>query len=124
MIRVPDEAGAMLELRSPDPACNPYLAIAVVLAAICDGIERQTLPGDAVVSSTYGMSERERRERGIVALPKSLRQAVDALDADACIRAALGDHCYHALRDAKIAEYERYRRAVHDWERAAYLRQY
>lgn len=124
MIRVPDEAAGTIELRSPDPACNPYLALAVVIAAICDGIERRTLPGEPVAHASYATSERERRERGIVALPKSLRQSIDALDADACVRGAIGDHCYHALRDAKIAEYERYRRAVHDWEREAYLRRY
>ncbi|NNN00055.1 MAG: glutamine synthetase [Candidatus Eremiobacteraeota bacterium] len=124
MIRVPDESAGAIELRSPDPACNPYLALAVVIAAICDGIERRTLPGEPVVHSSYSTGERERRERGIVALPKSLRQSIDALDADDCVRGAIGDHCYHALRDAKIAEYERYRRAVHDWEREAYLRRY
>ena len=96
----------------------------MVIAAICDGIERRTLPGDPVAHSSYATDERERRERGIVALPKSLRQSIDALDADECVRGAIGDHCYHALRDAKIAEYERYRRAVHEWEREAYLRRY
>jgi glutamine synthetase len=55
-------------------------------------------------------------------LPKSLRQAIAALDEDVVIRGALGDHIYHAFRDAKLAEYERYRRAVHPWEREAYLR--
>ncbi|MDH2910271.1 MAG: glutamine synthetase family protein [Candidatus Eremiobacteraeota bacterium] len=124
MIRVPDESAGEIELRSPDPACNPYLALAVIIAAICDGIERRTLPGEPVVRSSYETGERERRNRGIVALPKSLRQSIDALDADECVRGAIGDHCYHALRDAKIAEYERYRRAVHDWEREAYLRRY
>ena len=124
MIRVPDDAAGTIELRSPDPACNPYLALAVIVAAVCDGIEKRTLPGDPVTHSSYSTGERERRERGIIALPKSLRQAIDALDADECVRGAIGDHCYHALRDAKIAEYERYRRAVHEWEREAYLRRY
>ena len=55
-------------------------------------------------------------------LPKSLRQAIAALDDDPVIRGALGDHIYHAFRDAKLAEYERYRKAVHPWEREAYLR--
>jgi len=70
------------------------------------------------------LTKRERRERGIGTLPKSLRQAITELDGDAVVRAALGDHLYHAFRDAKLAEYERYRRAVHPWERDAYLRLY
>ena len=57
-------------------------------------------------------------------LPRSLRQAIDELDADPVVRATLGDHLYHAFRDAKLAEYERYRRAVHPWEREQYLRLY
>ena len=65
-----------------------------------------------------------RRERGIGTLPRSLREAIDALDADPVVRATLGDHLYHAFRDAKLAEYERYRRAVHPWEREQYLRLY
>ncbi len=57
-------------------------------------------------------------------LPKSLRQALAELEKDAVVRGALGDHVYQAFRDAKFAEYERYRRAVHPWEREAYLRIY
>ncbi len=70
------------------------------------------------------MNERDRRERGIGTLPKSLRQAITELDNDAVVRATLGDHLYHAFRDAKLAEYEQYRRAVHPWEHRAYLRLY
>ena len=84
----------------------------------------RTLPGPAFSGSTYDLSERERRERGIGTLPKSLRQAIAELDADAVVRGALGDHLYHAFRDAKLEEYERYRRAVHPWEREQYLRLY
>ena len=111
-------------MRSPDPACNPYLALAVLIGAAADGIAQHTLPGPALTGSTYDLTERERRERGIGTLPKSLRQAITELDADPIVRSALGDHLYHAFRDAKLAEYERYRRAVHPWERDMYLRQY
>lgn len=125
LVRVPpNETPQQIEMRSPDPACNPYLALAVLVSAIADGIERHTLPGDPLVGSTYDLSEHDRRERGIGTLPKSLRQAIVELDGDPVIRAALGDHIYHALRDAKLAEYERYRRAVHAWEHRAYLRLY
>ncbi len=125
LVRVPAAHGpSHVEIRSPDPACNPYLALAVLLRAGIDGIACRTLPGDPLVGSTYELSEGERHERGIGTLPKSLRQAIVELDRDRVVRAALGDHVYHAFRDAKLAEYERYRRAVHPWEHRAYLRLY
>ncbi|MBV8149821.1 MAG: glutamine synthetase [Candidatus Eremiobacteraeota bacterium] len=125
LVRVPPgQSPPRVEMRSPDPACNPYLALAVLIAAAADGISRALLPGPPLAGSTYELSERDRRERGIGTLPKSLRQAIEQLDGDAVVRAALGDHLYHAFRDAKLAEYERYRRAVHPWEREQYLRLY
>lgn len=125
LVRVPpNENPPQLEMRSPDAAGNPYLSLAVLLGALADGVEQRRLPGDALVGSTYDLPERERHERGIGTLPKSLRQAIAELDNDPVVRAALGDHIYHAFRDAKLAEYERYRRAVHPWEHRAYLRLY
>ncbi len=125
LVRVPPgQKPARVEMRSPDPACNPYLALAVLIGATADGMARRTLPGPALVGSTYDLPEKERREQGIRTLPKSLRQAIAELDGDAVLRAALGDHLYHAFRDAKLEEYERYRRAVHPWERDQYLRLY
>ncbi|HTV92810.1 MAG TPA: glutamine synthetase family protein [Verrucomicrobiae bacterium] len=125
LVRVPPASRPrQIEMRSPDPACNPYLALAVLLGAATDGIARSVLPGSALAGSTYDLGERERRERGIGTLPKSLRQAITELDKDSVVRAALGDHLYHAFRDAKLAEYESYRRAVHPWEHKAYLKLY
>ncbi|HZV77422.1 MAG TPA: glutamine synthetase family protein [Candidatus Babeliales bacterium] len=125
LIRVPPGQNPMrVEMRSPDPACNPYLALAVLIGAAADGIEQHTLPGPALVGSTYDLTEKERRERGVRTLPASLREAIAQLDADPVVRACLGDHLYHAFRDAKLEEYERYRRAVHPWERDQYLRLY
>jgi glutamine synthetase len=125
LVRVPPAGRPRhIEMRSPDPACNPYLALSALLGAASDGIARSLLPGAALSGSTYDLDERERRERGIGTLPKSLRQAINELDNDAVVRAALGDHLYHAFRDAKLAEYEQYRRAVHAWEHRAYLRLY
>lgn len=125
LIRVPPgQQPARVEMRSPDPACNPYLALAVLIGAAGDGIAQRVLPGSPLVGTTYDLSEKERRERGIRTLPKSLRQAITELDGDAVVRASLGDHLYHAFRDAKLEEYERYRRAVHPWERDQYLRLY
>ncbi|HEY0614467.1 MAG TPA: glutamine synthetase family protein [Candidatus Elarobacter sp.] len=125
LVRVPPAFGdepPLLEVRSPDASCNPYLAMAVLVEALADGIRTRSLPGDPFTGSTYELGERFRAEHGIRQLPKSLRQAIAALDGDPVIRGALGDHIYHAFRDAKLAEYERYRKAVHPWEREAYLR--
>ncbi|HET6274458.1 MAG TPA: glutamine synthetase family protein [Candidatus Cybelea sp.] len=125
LVRVPPgQQPARVEMRSPDPACNPYLALAVLIGAAGDGIAQRLLPGSPLVGTTYDLTEKERRERGIRTLPKSLRQAITELDADGVVRASLGDHLYHAFRDAKLEEYERYRRAVHPWERDQYLRLY
>jgi glutamine synthetase len=125
LVRVPPgHSPPRIEMRSPDPACNPYLALAVLIGAANDGVVRRTLPGPAFVGSTYDLTGAERREGGIGTLPKSLRQAIAELDDDPIVRAVLGDHLYHAFRDAKLEEYERYRRAVHPWEREQYLRLY
>ncbi len=123
LVRIPNAPGmeTKIEVRSPDPSCNVYLALAVLVEAIADGLRRRQLPGDPLTGSTYELTDRIRSERGIRTLPKSLRQAIDELEKDTVLRGALGDHIYHAFRDAKLAEYERYRRAVHPWEREQYL---
>jgi glutamine synthetase len=126
LVRVPPpiEGPPLIEVRSPDASCNPYLALAVLVESMADGIRARALPGDPFTGSTYELSDRVRSDRGIITLPKSLRAAVAELDRDAVVKGALGDHLYHAFRDAKIAEYERYRRVVHPWEHEAYLRTY
>jgi glutamine synthetase len=125
LVRVPPAFGdepPLIEVRSPDASCNPYLAMAVLVESLAEGIRARSLPGDPFTGSTYDLSERFRAEHGIRMLPRSLRQAIATLDEDVVVRGALGDHIYHAFRDAKLAEYERYRKAVHPWEREAYLR--
>ena len=126
LVRIPSSQGAArrIEVRSADPSCNPYLAMAVLVASIAHGMRSHTLPGDPLTGSAYELSERELETRRIRMLPRSLRQALAELDKDPIVRGALGDHIYHAFRDAKLDEYERYRRAVHPWEREAYLRVY
>ncbi|MGH7661203.1 MAG: glutamine synthetase family protein [Vulcanimicrobiaceae bacterium] len=123
LVRIPTAPGmdTKIEVRSPDPSCNPYLALAVLVESVADGLRNRKLPGDPFTGSTYELTDKIRAERGIRTLPKSLRQAIDELETDTVLRGALGDHIYHAFRDAKLAEYERYRRAVHPWERAQYL---
>lgn len=123
LVRVPEHAGedVMVELRSPDPSCNPYLALACVIKAGVDGVRRKLVPGDPVEILVAQLSEDERANLGVGQLPTSLQEAVQALDEDPVIRAALGDHSYHRLREAKLAEWETYRTQVHPWELNAYL---
>jgi glutamine synthetase len=126
LVRVPSFSGGQprIEVRSADPSCNPYLALAVLVASAANGIRSHALPGDALTGSTYDLSDRDRSARRIRTLPKSLRQALEELNRDAIVRGALGDHIFQAFRDAKLTEYERYRRVVHPWERETYLQAY
>ncbi|MGA2395182.1 MAG: glutamine synthetase family protein [Candidatus Lustribacter sp.] len=126
LVRVPPpiDGPPLLEVRSPDAACNPYLALAVLVEAVADGIRSRTLPGDPFTGSTYDLREKYRKDHGIRTLPQSLGEAIYALDKDLVMRGALGDHIYHAFRDAKLAEFERYRLAVHPWEQQEYLRKF
>jgi glutamine synthetase len=122
-VRVPVEGGheMRIELRAPDPSCNPYLAFACIVKAGLDGVRRKLVPGDPLDVNASTLSESERESLGIVQLPASLQEAVAALDADALVRSALGDHSYHRFREAKLAEWEAYRTQVHPWELDAYL---
>jgi glutamine synthetase len=124
LVRVPPamDGPPVIEVRSPDSACNPYLALATLVEAVADGIRSRTLPGDPFTGSTYDLQGKYLKDHGIRTLPHSLGEAIDALDEDLVMRGALGDHIYHAFRDAKQAEFERYRLAVHPWEHDAYLR--
>ena len=126
LVRVPPpiDGPPLLEIRSPDSACNPYLALAVLIEAVADGIRSRKLPGDPFTGSTYDLRDKYRKDHGILTLPQSLGEAIHALDKDLVMRGALGDHIYHAFRDAKKAEFERYRLAVHPWEHQEYLRKF
>lgn len=123
LVRVPLERGGdvRVELRSPDPLCNPYLAFACVLKAGLDGVRRKLVPGDPTDANLSEMPEDERSNLAVEQLPASLQEAVAALDADPVVRSALGDHSYHRFREAKLAEWEAYRTEVHPWELEAYL---
>ena len=122
LVRVPaDRGGVRIELRSPDPSCNPYLALACIVKAGLDGVRRKLVPGDPVEMNPAQLSEDERAALGVEPLPNSLAEAITALDTDALVRSTLGDHTYHRFREAKLAEWQEYRRSVHPWELDAYL---
>lgn len=124
LIRVPARRGigTRLELRSPDPSCNPYLALAVTLQAGLDGIKKGTLPPPPVNRNIYEMDLEERQTYGIGSLPGSLEEAIEELLKDEVIAAALGDHIVSRFVDAKRIETDVYRTQVHQWELDQYLR--
>ena len=126
MIRVPARrgVGTRTELRMPDPSCNPYLALAVILAAGLDGIERNLVPPPDIHRNIYQMSVRDRRKHKIRELPGTLREALITLQKDRVVRDALGDHIYTQYLEAKTLEFDGYRIAVHDWELDHYLAEY
>ena len=123
LIRIPAQTGTTqrIELRSPDSATNPYLAIAVCLAAGLDGIRNQIEPPASVEGNIFAMSEEERGKAGIKYLPTSLAEAIDGLEQDALIREVLGEHISRKYIEAKKEEWKEYCAAVSSWEIDRYL---
>jgi glutamine synthetase len=126
LVRVPmykpgKENATRFELRSPDPACNPYLAFSVMLAAGLQGIEEGLEPPEPVEENVYEMSEAERRKRGIGTLPASLWEAVQLMEKSKLVRRALGDHVFNAFIENKKIEWDQYRVQVTGYEIKKYL---
>lgn len=123
LVRVPASRGmaARVELRSPDPSCNPYLALAVTLMAGLDGIRnRMELPAP-INKNIYAMSAAEREAMGIRSLPGNLFEAIRELKKDMVMRETLGEHILNRFVEAKTIEWDTYRTQVHDWEINQYL---
>ena len=124
LIRVPHVSrpqAARVELRSPDPSCNPYLAFAVMLRCGLDGIERRLPLPPPVEEALYGFDEVELERRNVGVLPDNLKDAVDACADDDVVRDALGDTVCDRYLDAKRAEWREYRGQVTGWELERYL---
>ncbi len=126
LVRIPAKRGqsTRVELRSPDPCANPYLAEAVMLAAGLDGIRNKITPPESCDFNLYELSAAERKERGIDCLPGSLREAVECLLEDDVVKAALGEHVLRCFVDAKQKEYDAFRSCVTPWEIDQYLAKY
>jgi glutamine synthetase, type I len=126
LIRIPAKRGSStrIELRSPDPSCNPYLALAVQIKAGLDGIKRKLNPPEAVDLNIFAMDDRQRKEMGIDSLPGDLKEALTLLSNDEVIKDALGEHIYSRFVAAKTEEYDSFRIAVHKWEIDRYLEIY
>lgn len=123
LIRVPAKRGnsTRVELRSPDPSCNPYLALAVILGAILDGVENKIEPPLQVEENIYHMTKKERKRAKIDSLPASLDEALDMLDKDETIKDALGSHIYDEFVTAKEKECDSFRTYVTPLEVEMYL---
>ncbi len=126
LVRIPEykpgkEKATRIEYRAPDPACNPYLAFSVMLAAGLDGIEKGLEPPEPVEQNVFEMSEEERAARGINTLPGDLNQAVQLTAASELVRKSLGDHVFTSFLANKKIEWDNYRTKVTDYELKRYL---
>ncbi|MBA2776080.1 MAG: glutamine synthetase [Chloroflexia bacterium] len=129
LIRVPAIRGGNLnatriELRCPDPSCNPYLAFTAMLAAGMDGIINELPLEDPIEENLYHFTDEDLRRRNIPTLPATLGEAVEEFRKDDVLRAALGDHVSDRLIEAQSAEWDEFRKVVTEWERDRYLEIY
>jgi glutamine synthetase len=126
LVRVPAARGkgTRVELRSADPACNPYLEMALCLLSGLDGIENNLVPPESTVKNIFDMTPEERMADGIESLPGSLEEAVNEFENSDFIRESLGDHVYTKFIEAKRKEWDGYRTSVSQWEIDNYLAQY
>ncbi len=126
LIRVPAarNQATRLELRNPDPSCNPYLALAVMLKAGFDGIKNKIEPPKAIDKNIYGMSEMDLKNANIDSLPKNLIDAIGELMKDEIIKETLGEHVLNNFIKAKKIEWTDYMSTVHAWEINKYFTMY
>ena len=126
LVRVPAKRGnsTRVEVRMPDPSANPYLALAVMLAAGLDGIENKLTPPPSVNKNIFSMSQREKRRLKIEALPADLNEAVQNLEKSKVMRETLGEHIFNHFIQAKKMEWSQYISQVHQWELDRYLSYY
>lgn len=126
MVRVPmykpgKELATRVELRSPDPSCNPYLAFAVMLGAGLKGIEEELELMDEAANDIFEMSEVELADAGIATLPKDLGDAIDLFESSELMKEVLGEHIHTYYVENKRAEWKEYIQAVTQWEKDRYL---
>ncbi|MCC7107169.1 MAG: type I glutamate--ammonia ligase [Chloroflexi bacterium] len=129
LIRVPQASrgrpeATRIELRCPDPSCNPYLAFAVMLACGLDGIERRLPLPRPVEENLYHFDDAMMAKHGVQMLPGTLREALEELERDEVVQQALGSHVYEWFAESRRAEWEEYRKQVSSWERERYLASY
>jgi len=123
LMRIPASRGlgTRVEVRCPDPTCNPYLAFAMMLSAGLDGIKNDLTPPPSTDVNIYKMTDRQKRAAKIKSMPASLQEALVEFKKNPLSRAALGDHIFENYLAAKEAEWDAFRIAVTDWEKETYL---
>ena len=123
LIRIPSGRGlsTRIELRSPDPSCNPYLTFAVILMAGLTGIKHRISPGRPINDNIYELTTEKRSDRNIDSLPGNLKDALDELERDEVIIDALGPHVFNDFMRLGRAEWDNYRIQVHNWEIQRYI---
>ena len=126
LLRVPKwfaakQEAARIELRNPDPACNPYLAFAVMLKAGLDGIKNDLAPPEPVEENIYQLDDESLVQKNIDTLPTSLREALDELKKDKLLQEALGEHLFERYIDVKTKEWDEFKKQVTSWEIDTYL---
>ncbi len=126
LIRIPAARGmsTRIELRCPDPSCNPYLALAAILTAGLDGIANKIEPPESTDTNIFEMNELQRKEAGIDSLPGSLKHAIDELSKSELVREVLGVHIFDKYIEAKNNEWDSYRTKISQWEVDEYLNKY
>ncbi|MCR5662468.1 MAG: type I glutamate--ammonia ligase [bacterium] len=126
MIRIPAPRGkgTRVEMRSPDPSCNPYLAIGLMLCAGLDGIEHKLSPGEPMNCNIYNLDEKDLSRNHIKTLPSNLYEALQAFEQDELMMRAIGPHIWGQFKTAKMHEWDQYRTQVHQWELDRYLSTY
>lgn len=126
LLRIPAARGegTRIELRNPDPSANPYLALAVCLAAGLDGIKRNLTPPPQIDSNVFKMTESERESKGIENIPQNLAKAIRAMKKDSIINKTLGNHAFEKYITYKEAEWRSYRNQITKWEIDQYLYKY
>ncbi|MBI5196698.1 MAG: type I glutamate--ammonia ligase [Nitrospirae bacterium] len=126
LVRVPlykpgKETATRIELRSPDPSCNPYLAFSVMLAAGLEGIEKNYELPEPVEKDIYHLTEEEKHQLGIKSLPGSLIEAIEIAEKSEVVRKALGEHIFNNFIESKKIEWDDYRIKIHPYEIERYL---
>lgn len=126
LLRVPAKRGnaTRVELRSPDPSCNPYLAFATILEACLVGLRNQIEPPEAVEANIYQLSEREKKKQKIESLPGSLDEALNYMEKSMVVKEALGEHIFNEFLQSKRQEWDSFRTFVSKWELDKYLARY
>ncbi len=123
LIRVPAsrDQNTRIEIRNPDPCCNPYLTFSILIKAGLDGIQNRISPGDPIGKNVYMMTPAERALENILSLPSSLFEALQEMEKDPLCLETLGEHIMNRYLEAKMIEWEVYRGQIHQWEIDQYL---